>query len=448
MDASPNIVFILVDDLGYMDVGYQNPHVKTPRIDRLAAEGRVFTAAYAATVCSPARASIMTGRTPASLKLTSHIPGVGFEAYYRKKFDSTFPMIDAAIVDHLPRDEVTLAEAFKRTGYTTGFFGKWHLAGEGSQRTNDGIVNPAWHPQHQGFDVNVGGCAYGQPAGPTPYFAPYANGELRDGPRGEHLTDRLTDEAVQFITTNRDRPFFVYLSFYAIHSPLNPDPQMLQRAHGNRYVAMINHVDRAVGRVLDSIDKLGLRDNTIVILTSDNGGTRSQKPLRGVKGTPYEGGIRVPLLYRWPGRVQAGSTSTAPVGCEDFYPTLLEAASIETPKDAKPIEGISYLSVLVGDAEGQSRPLYQHFPHHRYGKQFMGSSSIRDGDWKLILWHRNDSMELYNLADDPGESNNLAPSQPERAGVMKNQLLDWLEHTQANMPRPNPLFTATDMREK
>ncbi|MCG8450300.1 MAG: sulfatase [Pirellulales bacterium] len=438
---NPNVVFILVDDLGWMDVGYQNAKVKTPHVDRLASEGKVFTAAYAAPVCSPTRASIMTGRTPATLKLTSHIPGVGFETYYKRKTGAKFRWMEAEILDHLPLDETTLAEALKSGGYTTGFFGKWHLAGEGSQRTKNGMVNRAWHPQAQGFDVNVGGCAYGQPAGPKPYFSPYANGEIADRSRGEYLTDRLADETVMLLNEHKDKPFFAFLSFYSIHGPHNPKPEVLQRTKGNRYLAMIQCMDKAVGRVLTTIDQLGMRNDTIVVFTSDNGGTRSQSPLRGTKGTLYEGGIRVPLIYRWPGVIAAGSKTDTPVSCEDFFPTLLDAAGVETPQEAKAIEGVSYLSLLTGKAEHQQRPLYQHFPHHRgRAKLFNGASSLRSGDWKLIWWHGTDSVELYQLADDIGESKNLAADQPARAAAMKQQLQQWLANTNANMPRPNPNY--------
>lgn len=195
----PNILFILVDDLGWMDVGYQNPELETPHIDQLAREGMVFTNAYAATVCSLSRAAILTGRSPAALELISHIPGVGFEKFYKNRSHLKHQWMEARIVDHLLLDEVTLAEAFKGAGYATGFFGKWHPGGVGSQNTQDGVVNKDWHPQAQGFDVNVGGCAYGQPAGPKAFFSPYKNEELADGPAGEYLTDRLIQETVSFI---------------------------------------------------------------------------------------------------------------------------------------------------------------------------------------------------------------------------------------------------------
>lgn len=436
----PNVVFILVDDLGWMDVGYQNPKVKTPYVDRLAKEGKVFTNAYAAPVCSPSRASIMTGRTPASLKLTSHIPGIGFKDYYKRKSNPHHRLMEAAMIGHLPLEETTLAEALKSKGYKTGFFGKWHLGGEGSQRTTNGIVNTAWHPQAQGFDVNVGGCAYGQPAGENPYFSPYANGELIDGPPGEYLTDRLANETIKFLAENKNSSFFAYLSFYSIHTPLCPKREVLIQANGNRYLAMIRCIDDAVGQVLTAIDELGLRKNTIVVFTSDNGGTREQTPLRGSKGMVYEGGIRVPLVYRWPKKIISRTRENTPVSCEDFFPTLLAATGIEEPQQAKPIEGVSYLPLLINKGDYQPRPLFQHFPHHRGGESFQGASCIRDGRWKLIWRHETDTIELYNLASDLSESTNLAASQADRANGMKQKLQKWLTNTEANMPRPNPTY--------
>ncbi|MGJ8724720.1 MAG: sulfatase [Roseibacillus sp.] len=429
----PNILFILVDDLGWADVGYQNPKVtQTPRIDQLAEEGIIFSNAYAATVCTPSRGEILTGRSPASLKLTAHIPGVGFESYYKKK-QAQGDLWEAEMIDHLPLDEVTIAEALKEGGYATGFFGKWHLAGQGSRRTKDGIVNEAWHPQHQGFDVNKGGCAYGQPAAKA-YFPPYQNGELPDGPDGEYLTDRLAQETITFITENRETPFLAYLSFYTIHSPLNPKPSVTKK-NKNRYNGMLACMDEAVANVLAALDELDLSEDTIVVFTSDNGGTRAQPPLRGSKGTIYEGGVRVPLIYRWPEHFTAGSTIATPVAGADFFPTLLALAEVPVPKKTKPLDGASYLSLLTKEGEFKDRPIYQHFPHHRTGKFFQGASTVRDGDWKLIWRQHQDTFELYNLREDLSEKNNLAAAQPDRIAPLKEKLFSWLEKTDANMPR-------------
>ncbi|MGB0372805.1 MAG: sulfatase [Opitutales bacterium] len=436
----PNILFILVDDLGWADVGYQNSNVGlTPHVDRLASEGVVFSAAYASPVCSPSRAEIMTGRSPASLKLTSHIPGVGFERYYalRRKAlkKNSSKLFDAEITDHLHLDEVTIAEALKAAGYKTGFFGKWHLAGAGSQLTEDGMVNPDWHPQHQGFDVNIAGNAYGQPGGKVPYFSPYANGEIADGPDGEYLTDRLADETIAFISDQSEAPFFAYLSFYTVHTPHKPKPGLEGRAT-KKADRMLIAMDDAVGRVLAAIEGLGLSDDTLVVFTSDNGGLKVRAPLRGKKGSVYEGGVRVPLVYRWPGKVQAGTRSDLPVAAADFFPTLLEAAGANIPSETKRLDGRSYFSEIVQAGSLKARPLYQHFPHHRGGKVFKGASSIIEGDWKLIWNHAGDHMELYNLKVDIGEKTNLASQHPERVQSLKASLDKWLEHTEANMPRP------------
>jgi len=433
----PNILFILVDDLGWADVGYQNTSIKvTPQIDRLAKEGVVFGNAYAAPVCSPSRAEIMTGRSPATLKLTSHIPGVGFEAYYKTKLKLTpkSRLWEAEIRDHLPLDEVTIAEVLKQHGYKTGFFGKWHLAGTGSQinKKARGAINPAWHPQHQGFDVNLGGCAYGQPAGKA-YFSPYENAELTDGPKGEYLTDRLTDETIAFMKASKDAPFFAFLSYYTIHMPLNPKPSVSKTIR-NKYMAMLKCMDDGVGKVLAAVDELGIRDNTLIIFTSDNGGIRTQKPLRGRKGTLYEGGIRVPLIYRWPARIKAHTTIDTPVAGADFFPTILDAVGITVPADAKRLDGRSYWAAIAGE-DYVSHPVFQHFPHHRTQRSFEGASSVRDGDWKLIWHHEKDTYALYNLKKDTGEKTDLAGKYPEKMQSLKKHLSDWLTKTEANMAR-------------
>lgn len=437
LGTRPNILFILVDDLGWADVGYQNPEVsETPRVDRLAEEGVVFQSAYAAAVCSPSRAEILTGRSPASLKLTSHIPGIGFEQYYPRKRQPTHRLWDAAMVDHLPLEEVTIAEALKSAGYATGFFGKWHLGGAGSVYTTNGVVNAAWHPQHQGFDVNVGGCAYGEPSGHggKAYLSPYANAELPDGPNGEYLTDRLADETIAFMRDCGERPFFAFLGFYSIHLPHVFNPAVAERASTD-YGRMLVSMDDAVGRVLDALDRLGLRNDTLVVFTSDNGGTRSQQPLRGAKGTLYEGGIRVPLIIRLPGTTPGGRIVDVPVAAADFFPTLLEVASVPVPSDAKQLDGVSYYGLLTGDVVYEPHPVFQHFPHHRTGTAFQGASTIRLGDWKLKWNHEAESCELYNLGRDLGESENCAADCPEQTDRLKVMLFDWLKKTDANMPR-------------
>ena len=405
---------------------------QTPRIDQLAKEGIVFTNAYAATVCSPSRAEILTGRSPASLKLTSHIPGMGFEGYYKRR-QTDGNLWEAEMHDHLLLDEVTLAEALETGDYTTGFFGKWHLAGAGSIRTKDGIVNRAWHPQHQGFGLNKGGCAYGQPGGKG-YYSPYKNGELPDGPKGEYLTDRLAQETISFMTENKETSFLAYLSFYTIHTPLNPKPSAMEGNNG-KYQGMLACMDQAIADVLAALDKLELSKNTVVVFTSDNGGIRKQPPLRGIKGTLYEGGVRVPLIYRWPDHFAAGTTVDTPVAGADFFPTLLALTGIPAPPDTKRLDGVSYLPLLTKEGTFEEQPIYQHFPHHRTGKTFGGASTIRDGDWKLIWNQEPNTYELYNLSEDIGEKNNLASAHPEQVAALKEKLFAWLKKTDANMPR-------------
>lgn len=431
----PNVLFILVDDLGWMDVGYQNPSLDTPYINQLAKSGMVFSDAYAAAVCSPSRGAIMTGKSPARLKLTAHIPGIGMKDYLKRKKSTHRKIIDAEIIDHLPLQEKTLGEIFKENGYRTGFFGKWHLAGAGSVKIKNGIINREWHPQFQGFDVNIGGCAYGQPR--KSYYTPYYNVELKDGPKGEYLTDRLVDETIQFIDQKNESPFFAYLSFYSIHTPLIPKKEVLQREK-SKYNAMIYSMDEALGKLLKYLKDQNLKKDTLIVFTSDNGGHRPQKPLRGSKGQVFEGGIRVPLVYSWPDKIKAGSICNSPVSCEDFFPTLFDYLKLNDWKQPN-LDGRSYASLLRGESSWQ-RPVYQHFPHHREGNDFSGGSTIRIEDWKLIWWHGSDSYELYNLKTDLSETKDLAQLHPERVDNMKKQLQDWLEEVDANSPRPNPYY--------
>lgn len=298
------------------------------------------------------------------------------------------------------------------------------------------MVNADWHPQHQGFDVNVGGCALGQPSrkGGKAYYSPYANGELPDGPEGEYLTDRLANETINFIKNSSKEPFFTYLSFYSIHWPFIPKPEALTRSNTDRGGMQVC-MDDAVGRVLNALDELKLRDNTLVIFTSDNGGTITQPLLRGKKGSIYEGGLRVPLIYRWPEKITAGKTVETPVAAADFFPTLLELLKISVPAEVKRLDGVSYLPLLKGKTDYPAHPVYQHFPHHRSGEYFSGGSTVREGDWKLVWLHYNDSYELYNLQNDVGETRNLADIYPDRVEKLKRKLTQWLTKTDANMPR-------------
>ncbi|NBR70184.1 MAG: DUF4976 domain-containing protein, partial [Verrucomicrobia bacterium] len=444
------MVFILADDLGWKDLGcYGSEFYETPNLDRLAQEGMRFTDAYAsACVCSPTRASLLTGKSPARLHLTDWLPGrpdQPLQKLHRPNFQ-TF----------LPKEEHTLAETLREVGYATASIGKWHL----------GDVPDTW-PEHQGFDLNVAGSGKGNP---TSYFSPCALPNLYDGPPGEYLTDRLTDEAIRFMEQNRSKPFFLYLQHYAVHTPLQakgaleqkykakaaflkdqkkaeflPDLGRPVRQVQNQptYASMIENMDESVGRILEKIASLGLEKNTIVIFTSDNGGLSnaecsptSNLPLRGGKGWPYEGGVRVPLIVRWPGMTRAGSISAEPVISADLYPTILQMVGL-SPSQQKTEDGVSFLSAIKGQ-DFSERPLFWHYPHYsNQGGAPYGA--VRLGDWKLIEWYEDMRLELYDLKADLGEKNNLASKKPEKTASLVALLHDWRQRVNAQMPTDNPL---------
>ncbi len=448
--ARPNLVFILADDLGWRDLGcYGSTFYETPNLDRLAAKGMRFTDAYAAcSVCSPTRASILTGKYPARLHLTDWLPG---------RPDRPDQKLNRPVIlPHLPLEEVTIAEALKDAGYRTAFIGKWHLGG------------PGFYPDQQGFERNLGGCELGHPPS---YFSPYRIPTLPDGPKGEYLTDRLTGEALKFIEANRDRPFLLYLAHYAVHNPqqakadligkyrakvakLPPASEPEFRPEGRHqtrqiqnqpvYAAMVQSLDESVGRVLDKLAALGLEENTIVVFTSDNGGLSTAEgsptanaPLRAGKGWSYEGGVREPLLVRWPGVTPPGSVCRAPVMSTDYYPTLLEMARLPLrPRQHR--DGVSLVPLLQGGTLPE-RPLFWHYPH--YSNQGGGpSGAIRLGDFKLIEWFEDMRVELFNLQDDLGEQHDLAARMPEKVAALRQQLHDWRRRVAAQMPTPNPNY--------
>ena len=445
----PNIVFILADDYGWRDLGcYGSTFYETPNLDALATGGMRFTNAYAAcNVCSPTRASILTGKYPARLHLTDWLPG-------RPDMPSQ-KLNRPVILQHLPLEEFTLAEALKEGGYATGFIGKWHLGG------------PAFYPEKQGFDVNLGGCELGHPPS---YFSPYKIPTLPDGPRGEYLTDRLTDEAVKFIGDHKDKPFLLYLAHYAVHNPqqgkaaivkkyadkaalLPPIADEFALDSGCRvrvvqdkpvYAAMIDSLDQSVGRVLQTLRDLGLEQNTIVIFTSDNGGLStaegtptSNLPLRMGKGWNYEGGIREPLIIRWPGVTKPGSVCDAPMISTDYYPTLLEVAGLP-PRPSQHLDGVNIVPLLRGQPM-PDRPLFWHYPH--YSNQGSGPcGAVRLGNFKLIEWYENDRVELYDLSKDVGEKTDLCTTMPDKAAELRQKLHDWRTSVAAQMPTPNPNY--------
>ncbi len=424
----PNFVFILIDDLGARDTSvYGSQLYPTPNIDRLAAEGMRFTQAYAAAaLCSPTRASILTGQYPARLHVTNWIPG------------HIFPHAKLRHPDwkkRLPPERLTIAEALKEHGYATAMIGKWHLSGGPSA------------PENQGFDVNIAGhhdlLGGGLPAAAR-YFSPYENPHLKDGPDGEYLTDRLTDEAIGWLEQTRDRPFFLYLSHFAVHTPIKGKPKLvakhrarLEKGQNAAYAAMIESVDESVGRISAALDRLDLTANTVVVFFSDNGGLErvsSNAPLRAGKGTPYEGGIREPLIVRWPGEIAPGSVCDTPVISTDFFPTFLDLAGLPArPEHHR--DGLSLVPLLRQSGEIDRDTLYWHFPHYHIAPPY---GVVRQNDWKLIHFDEDQRSELYHLAEDPFEKSDLAASRPEMVERLQAILVKWREDVGAQMPTPNP----------
>ncbi|MFP6739476.1 MAG: sulfatase [Planctomycetota bacterium] len=431
----PNVIFIMVDDLGWMDLACQgNKVVDTPNIDRFAAEGMRFTSAYsAAPVCTPTRAAVLTGKSPARLHITTHAPG-GF-------LPKTSKFLPAKTLIDLPLEHLTIAERLKEAGYRNAFLGKWHLAGD-SRRGAKGRGNVEFHPEAQGFDVNIGGCAYG---GPPTYFDPYRIHTLAPRKKGEYLPDRLVDETISFIRKNRDKPFFVNLWPYTVHWPVEAPAKLVEkysklkdpwmRNHG--YAAMIEAMDTAFGRLFAELKNLGLEKDTLVMLTSDNGpflGVAGCEPLREGKGYLYEGGIRVPLMVRWPGRVRAGSTCDTPVISMDYYPTILAALGLSRRGGEAP-DGESLLPLLEEKKGFKEKPLYFHFPNFSWHMKNRLGGAVRDGKYKLIEWYDDNSFELYDLAADIGEKKDLSKKMPQKAAELLGKLRAWRKSSGAWMPR-------------
>ena len=445
--AKKNVVFILVDDWGWADAGVQgSDFFETPNIDRLAREGMRFTQAYAAAaICSPTRAAILTGKSPARLDMTIWHEGAVRGGPKSKR------LLEAKAQPNLPRGEVTLAELFKKEDYFTAHIGKWHLG------------KAAFYPETQGYDVNIGGTYWGAPATfHWPYRGPWSKNdpELRyvpvgSGKSGDYLTDQLTDHALRIITQQKDRPFFLSLWFHTVHTPIEGKPDLVKRfekkppgkIHSHaEYAAMLASLDENVGRVLRRIDDLKLTDHTVVILTSDNGGVdfstaksdnrppTSNAPFRSGKGTLYEGGLRVPLIIRWPGRTKAGSECAAQVTSQDFFPTLADAlGQTEVPRH----DGVSLLPLLENPKASLNREaLFWHYPH--YYPRMTPASAIRAGDWKLIQYYEDNRLELFNLKTDPAETKNLAASQSSKTKALRKKLDAWRKETDAKAPTKNP----------
>ncbi len=460
----PNVLFILADDLGYHDLSCTGSEFyETPNIDRIANRGVRFTQGYAACqVCSPSRASIMTGKFPARHGITDWIgakTGTDWRDHNRQS-----KLLPAEYVHQLPAEYTTLPEAFKEAGYTTFFSGKWHIGNEGS------------YPEDHGFDINKGGWEKGSPAGG--FFAPHNNPKLVDQKPGESLTLRLAEETVDFLTTHKDSSFFAFLSFYAVHAPLETTQEkwatyrekaetqgivdngfVMERRLPIRtvqdnpvYAGLVSTMDDAVGRVLNTLEELGLDDNTIIVFTSDNGGVASgdayattNLPLRGGKGYQWEGGIREPYFIAAPGINPTSKEVAVPVSGVDFYPTLLDLVGLKL-KPNEHTDGVSLLSLMQGDTIAE-RALYWHYPH--YGNQGGDPSSIiRLGDWKLIHYWEDGQRELYNLKDDPAETTNIIEQELEEAQRLGQQLEQFLAETKANTPQPDPEYNKQLAQEK
>lgn len=455
----PNFVFFLVDDLGYMDMGFNNPYTfyETPNCDRLASEGTVFTDAYAASpVCSPTRASILTGKYPARIDATDYFGGKR-----AGKFAS------AEYVDHVALEEVTLAEALKEGGYKTCLAGKWHLGGEG------------FLPENQGFDVNIGGGVNGAPGS---HFEPYKNvSHLTDRKAGEHLSARLADEVATFLDGVKKDPFLIYFSFYDVHTPLQAPKELVAKYEAKAkamglteeagrfdeehlrqvwpdakeprkvrirqdhvtYAAMVEAMDAAVGKVTAKLASLGLDKNTVIVFMSDNGGLSTSEghptsnlPLKAGKGWMYEGGIREPCFIKWPGVTAPGSVCKTPIISTDFYPAFLEMAGLPA-KPKQHVDGRSLVSLLRDPSAKLDREaLYWHYPHYSNQGGFP-ASAIRMGEFKMIQDLETGECELYSLEDDLNEHNNLEQLYPEEVAKMKEKLTAWRKETGANMLRPN-----------
>ena len=449
-DARPNVLFILVDDLGWKDLGcYGSSFYETPNIDRLASMGYRFTQAYSAhPVCSPTRASIMTGKHPTRLKITDWIPGQ--DPKDRK-------LLGPTDLHALPLEETTIAEAMQKQGYKTFFAGKWHLGDQG------------FFPEDQGFEINKGGHHKGSP--PGGYYSPYKNPKLEDGAQGEQLTDRLTDESLDFILQNQENPFLLYLSYYTVHTPIQAHRDHLlkfqakkktlrdtlalkikeqngytvQNQYNADYASMVYALDKNVGRLIDQLEATNLLENTLIIFTSDNGGlTTLEKeqrtaptsvlPLRAGKGWVYEGGIRVPLIIKTPKSNEA-KVINVPAVSMDFYPTILEYSTIPSQPEQHQ-DGISLKLLLEGKSDVVHTLMVWDFPHY-HGSGWTPGRALRKGPWKMVYFFEEDRYELYHLENDPGEKNDLAGQEETKLEELKNMLEEWVKEMGAQSPTKN-----------
>lgn len=453
-EQQPNFVFILVDDLGWADVkcNYPESFYETPNIDKLAESGVRFTNAYAANpVCSPTRAALMTGKHPNRVNITDWIPG----SDPQKR-----PLLGPKDGTELALEEYTLAEKLKEKGYKTCFVGKWHLGDDG------------FFPDDQGFDINIGGHHRGSP--PGGYYSPYKNPKLSDGPEGEYLTDRLTDESIKFISENKEDPFLLYLAFYTVHTPIQAAKKHIGKYENKReqlaldevphqkegegwtkmaqenaaFASMVAAMDENVGRLLNALKEQGLADNTWVIFTSDNGGlsTLTRKnaptnngPLRAGKGWCYEGGIRVPLIIAGPEVINPGRIEKTPAVSMDYFTTILNLAGVEHQSN----DGENLLPILKENKSIERDELFWHYPHY-HGSAWKPGSALRKGDWKYVMHYEDNRFELFNLSDDLSETNDLADKYPEKVMELKAILDKKLADSNAKFPKPNPDYVPRD----
>ncbi len=429
----PNIVLIMADDLGWFDAHFQgNEHLDTPFLDRFVKEGMMFSHGYAAApVCTPTRAAMLTGMSPARLSITNHAPG-----HKEGMIPEGQTLAGAKKLTYLPLEATTLAERLKNeANYATGFVGKWHLSHRKGQDEAGEKYEPLLRPEFQGFDLNVGGYDRG---GPPTYFAPYKIPTLKEGKDGEYLPDRLADECIDFIEKNKEGPFFLTFWNYSVHYPIEAPADLIEKykkrpVENAPYAAMIEGMDRSIGKLLKSLDSLKLTANTIVIFTSDNGSLFSNGPLRENKGHLYEGGIRVPWAIRWPGKIKPSSHSEVPVVSTDVFPTLLEVAGLK-PKEGVPLDGESLLPLLTGSGELKRKSIVFHYPNYAFHKRNRLGSAIRKGQYKLIHFYDDDSIELYDVVSDQSEKNDLAATKPKLARELREELEKSLKDSGAKMP--------------
>lgn len=456
MKKKPNIILFFIDDMGWKDVGFMgSTYYETPHIDRLAAKGTIFTNAYAnAPNCAPSRACLMSGKyTP-----RHGIYTVGSSERGPEHLRKLIPIPNKEV---LGLEHKTIAEVLKEAGYTCGHVGKWHL-GEGE------ITGP----EGRGFSFNAGGIHKGHP--PAGYFSPYQISTLPDGPENEYLTDRLTDEAIRFIHEQKDRPFFLYFAHYAVHTPIQAKGEIVDKYKRKQpsqgqdnpvYAAMIESTDQSVGKIMNTLDELGLSEHTIVLFFSDNGGlggykehglyareVTSQAPLRGGKGMMYEGGIRVPMFIYWPSHGKAGAVCEEPVSGVDFFPTILDWAGLKRKQD-QILDGESLVPLLTGQEKLQRDAIFWHMPVYLEGGKgtwrTTPAGAVRKGDWKLIEFFEDGKLELYHLKEDIEEKHNLAESRPDKVAELLTTMQQWRDTVHAPVPiKKNPKYAANRNRNE